>query len=333
MLTADGARRFADYVASMNDTSPGRPVLVGFDPQTLDSSPVRVALAVARLTGSPLIVAAVSAHAPVVDLQSHGGGEEGLDGVPEHAFAALEGDLGAHGVAIEYREISGVSAARALYEEAEREQARLTVVGSTDRGVLGRVLAGSTAERLLHGSTCPVAVVPHGWRPDSDLETVGVAYTDTDEGLTALRFAHGLSRTAEAQLRVLSVVTERLSLVGEVQPSGRYGHGDTLVDVQGAHRVQLEATVREEVGRLPGLASDVEVSVDIFVGDPAETLIGVTENLDLLVCGARGYGPVRSVLLGGVSRRILAGAHCPVIVLARGMEAPSTASGPAQSSI
>ena len=45
----------------------------------------------------------------------------------------------------------------------------------------------------------------------------------------------------------------------------------------------------------------------------------VSEHLDLLVCGSRGYGPVRAVLLGGVSRRLTAEAHCPVIVLARGV--------------
>lgn len=40
--------------------------------------------------------------------------------------------------------------------------------------------------------------------------------------------------------------------------------------------------------------------------------------LDLLVCGARGYGPLRAVLLGGVSRRVAVEARCPVIVLPRG---------------
>jgi nucleotide-binding universal stress UspA family protein len=43
--------------------------------------------------------------------------------------------------------------------------------------------------------------------------------------------------------------------------------------------------------------------------------------VDLLICGSRGYGPARSVLLGGVTRRVTAEAHCPVIVLPRGTEA------------
>jgi hypothetical protein len=39
--------------------------------------------------------------------------------------------------------------------------------------------------------------------------------------------------------------------------------------------------------------------------------------------GSRGYGPLRAVLLGGVSRRLMVEAHCPVIVVPRGVEAGS----------
>jgi len=66
----------------------------------------------------------------------------------------------------------------------------------------------------------------------------------------------------------------------------------------------------------------VPVQVDAFLEDPADTLVRVSENLDILVCGSRGYGPLRAVVLGGVSRRVAAEAHCPVIVLPRGIEAP-----------
>lgn len=59
---------------------------------------------------------------------------------------------------------------------------------------------------------------------------------------------------------------------------------------------------------------------EILTGQPAEALAAASADLDLLVCGSRGYGPMRAVLLGGVSRRLAAEAHCPVIVLPRGVE-------------
>jgi len=41
------------------------------------------------------------------------------------------------------------------------------------------------------------------------------------------------------------------------------------------------------------------------------------EDADVLVCGSRGYGPARRVLLGGVSSRLLGHARLPVIVVPR----------------
>jgi nucleotide-binding universal stress UspA family protein len=58
----------------------------------------------------------------------------------------------------------------------------------------------------------------------------------------------------------------------------------------------------------------------VSVQDPADFLIAASANLDLLVCGSRGYGPRRAVLMGGVTRRVAAEAQCPVIVLVRGAE-------------
>jgi nucleotide-binding universal stress UspA family protein len=40
------------------------------------------------------------------------------------------------------------------------------------------------------------------------------------------------------------------------------------------------------------------------------------------VIGSRGYGPLHSVLLGGVSGRVIRDAACPVIVVPRGAQVP-----------
>ena len=42
------------------------------------------------------------------------------------------------------------------------------------------------------------------------------------------------------------------------------------------------------------------------------------DDCDLLVCGSRGYGPVRRVLLGGVSSRVVRHSKVPVVVTPRG---------------
>jgi len=49
-------------------------------------------------------------------------------------------------------------------------------------------------------------------------------------------------------------------------------------------------------------------------------LVERSAGLDLLVCGSRGYGPVRTVLLGSVSHALAHHARCPLMVLPRGSE-------------
>ena len=150
------------------------------------------------------------------------------------------------------------------------------------------MLAGSTAERLLHGSPCPVGVAPLEWKAEDWSRAgkpakIGVSYAESDEGEQALRSAHAFAKHVGAALRVITVVRENLRARLESEP-----------------RV-LNAQVGKDV-------EDVEGEY-------------LSERIDLLVCGSRGYGPLRGVLLGSVTRRVIAGTHSPVIVLPRGVKA------------
>jgi hypothetical protein len=57
-------------------------------------------------------------------------------------------------------------------------------------------------------------------------------------------------------------------------------------------------------------------------GDVVRELATQSTGLDLLVAGSRGYGPMRSVLLGGVTGRLMREAACPLIIVPRGHETP-----------
>jgi nucleotide-binding universal stress UspA family protein len=84
------------------------------------------------------------------------------------------------------------------------------------------------------------------------------------------------------------------------------------------------ATVREDVQaameRARTLLPDgVSVEEELLEGDTDEALAALDEReVDLLVCGSRGYGPVRRVLLGGVLRKLMRRAACPIVVVPRG---------------
>jgi nucleotide-binding universal stress UspA family protein len=290
-----------------------KPIIVGYDPVTADRAPVNFGVAAARFTGAPLIVASVSAAA-----ERPGAGQQDEDLIldPSDALAEAERELQPEGIPVDCRGLTGASAARALHEAAEAADAGLLVVGSTRQGAIGRVLPGSTAERLMHGSPCPIAIVPAGWEAGSELHTIGVAYVDTEEGRAALRGAHSLAQRAGATLRVLTAVKAGLAMYGETAARTAEQRGKEFDEVEGELRVRAEEALRRATDALDG---DVPVETDAFVEDPADVLIRVSEHLDLLVCGSRGYGPLRAVLLGGVSRRLTAEARCPVIVLPRGV--------------
>jgi nucleotide-binding universal stress UspA family protein len=100
---------------------------------------------------------------------------------PQRADAAVAQRYGA---AVEVRSIAASSARRALHELAEREHVDLIVVGSTGRSRLGRTLPGTTADRLLHGAGCPVAVAPRGYahKQSPALQRIGAAFcADPDD--------------------------------------------------------------------------------------------------------------------------------------------------------
>jgi nucleotide-binding universal stress UspA family protein len=281
-------------------------IIVGYDPKSSDRAPVNFGVAAARFTGALLLIA--SAGAGAAHRADAGQLDEDLVADSSSALAEVERELEPEGIAIEYRGIENTSAARALHETAEAEDAGLLVVGSTNRGSIGQVLPGSTADRLMHGAPCPIAIVPHEWEPGAGLNTIGVAYADSDEGREALRGAHALAARAGAKLRVLTAIKAGLTA---------FQTGRDATDVKGELRVQAEDTLRQATA---ALGDGVDVQVDAYIEDPADVLIRVSENLDLIVCGSRGYGPLRAVLLGGVSRRLAADARCPVIVLPRGVE-------------
>jgi nucleotide-binding universal stress UspA family protein len=292
-----------------------KPILVGFDPTSADRAPVRFAVAASRFTGAPLLVVAVYADAAIVERVVNGQMEDDLATDARSGLEHIRQELRDQGVRAECHAVSGRSAPAGLHAAAEQFGAGLLVIGSTTRGRVGRVLPGSTAERLMHGAPCAIAVVPAGWERGSGLWSLGIAYTDTPEGREALETGLIGARRADAKVRVLTAVKPR----GFGREGGdRPGEEVTTFDETGT---EIARMTREIEAAAAAHGPGVEVETDISAQDPADFLIAASENVDMLVCGSRGYGPTRAVLLGGVSRKVTAAAACPVLVLARGAEA------------
>ena len=198
-----------------------------------------------------------------------------------------------------------------LHELAEQEQAELVVVGSSHRGPLGRTYPGSTGDRLLQGSACPVAVAPRGLResPPDRLGTIAVAYLDTPEAHQALDAAVELAGRVRARLRLVSVMPRPAEIFMPVV--GR----DAEEAFMATTREVFQRALAEGLARVGGR---VEADAELLEGGVVDTLATLDRrDADLLVCGSRSYGPLRRVLLGGVSSRLLRRSALPLLVVPR----------------
>ena len=283
------------------------PIVVGVDGTGSGLDAVALATRLARATGAPLIVACVYPE----------GRRSSLDAaeVRGPAAKALEaaGEL-AEEAGAEYRTVPSSSPARGLAELAEEEGAAMVVAGSHRSGAFGRVASGGTAERLLHGSGCPVAIAPRGYRRrvTDKLRRIGVAFVDTPDGNEAVRQAADLAARTGLPLTLFSVVAVHHTwFVPEVV---RPEEETVPIEVRKEYQEALDRA-------LAGL-EEVRATGELLYGVVVDELSMVGERgVDLLVCGSRGYGPVRRVLLGTVSAALLRQASVPVLVVPRGDDA------------
>jgi nucleotide-binding universal stress UspA family protein len=87
----------------------------------------------------------------------------------------------------------------------------------------------------------------------------------------------------------------------------------------------LESTHALALARAIADAADASLEV-IAVAPPLDPWVELVKRsavLDLLLVGSRDYGPVRRLLLGSTSRRLVLSAVCPVVVLPRGAHTES----------
>ena len=284
--------------------------IAGHDGTDRGDDAVALAKRLAGLYGAELLVVHVTALPPERD-RFGGSALDRADQETQVALARARDALGdAPGPAP--RVVFASSPAAGLHQVCEDEGAGMVSVGSSRRGALGRVLAGMTAERLLTGAPCPVAVAPVGYASAATgVARVIAAYDGGPEAQLALDVAADLARRAGVRLHI-ATVAERLTAVmtpGEL----------AMVDV-------VERSAREAAQALAAEADErvslaVPAEREVLAGEPARALAAAADAPgDLMVIGSRRYGPLRSVVIGTVGHHLCHAALAPVLVVPRGTE-------------
>jgi nucleotide-binding universal stress UspA family protein len=195
------------------------------------------------------------------------------------------------------------SVGRGLHQLAGRQASDLMVIGSCRRGLLGRVLLGNDTIDALNGAPCAVAIAPSGYEAtEHRLSTLGVGCDGSPESEQALAAARELAARSAATIKALAVVSLQSIPYGEPISDNWPEFAKQLMDA--------------ELRRLRGL-DDVEG--DVSYGEPSEELASFAAELDLLIVGSRGYGPVGRLFNGSTSNYLARRARCPLLVLPRGV--------------
>lgn len=298
-------------------------ILVGCDdgPGTRDA--LRLAAELAGL-GDDTRLALVHAYVPnAARFGRRGKAEELDDALHGEGMQLLEGLRDALPAPLRERaellSLPVSSAAYALHDLATGRDADLIVIGPAQHGPVGRLVLGSDSTGILHGAPCPVAIPArteghaHGADATREIGAVGVGYDGSGVADRAVDLAARLAVALDRPLDVIGVA----DFVSLTAPTDGFGGPAPILPPPADPEIvdaEVEALLKERVTTLPAGARGRPVALH---GDAAHELADRSAELHLLVVGSRDHGPVRHILLGSVSRRVLDEARCPVIVVPR----------------
>ena len=132
-----------------------------------------------------------------------------------------------------------------------------------------------------------------------------LAVDGSDHALRAAKVAGELARTLGADLRVITAFEPVPAYLGE--PMLQQAMAERI-----ARAEEVLETALQAVGEIPGT-----LKTEVLEGPPAEAILHVeqTRHNDLIVMGARGRGRLTGLLLGSQSQKVVAHAHCPVLLV------------------
>ena len=200
-------------------------------------------------------------------------------------------------------------AATEIVRHADELHADLIVMGTHGRSGFDRFTLGSVTEKVLRRAACPVLTLP----PEAARTTNAVQYqrilcpTDfSDSSDHALDFAIALALKSHATVTALHVI-ETID-GGEKLPT-------YIVELR---RRQCDAE-REFLHDLVSARGPHggDIAEAVVLGKPQREILRIAaeQDVDLIVMGVRGRGPVDLTLFGSTTNQVVRRARCPVVTV------------------
>jgi len=128
----------------------------------------------------------------------------------------------------------------------------------------------------------------------------------------AVRYAKEFAATFQAALHVLTVVEENAMMYAWTSPEGA---PVSLANL----RVEMEKNAREQINHI---LTDEErrkykAQLVTLVGSPFVEIVryAKSQEIDLIVMGTHGRGPIAHMLIGSVAEKVVRKAPCPVLTV------------------
>ena len=212
--------------------------------------------------------------------------------------------------------------AEKIIEVAEKHDASMIVIGAKGlRATLG-ILLGGVVQQVAEHAELPVLVVR---APYNGLKRVLLVTDGSEESKAMVSCMGGFPLPQDAEIEVLHIAPPIPTAEEVVQywPSG-FDVSFTIPFEEIQQEITERAETEKEFGEktlaeaskmLKGAGLDVKSTM--LRGDAATEIIQYTKDheIDLVICGGRGLGPIKSWILGSVSRKLLHYAPCSVMVV------------------
>jgi nucleotide-binding universal stress UspA family protein len=297
-------------------------ILIGLAPGHKDDAAVHLGGMLARSTGEDAIVlAVVPAPWPPDPYQADKEYLAYLEARADKALTRARTHLEGSVTSVECLLLRAESVTAGLLRIIEERQVRSVTLGSSSTGLLGRVMLGGVAERVLHATDLPVIVAPRAFHEGkaTRVSQVSVAFGRADHDGGLLARAASTAHTMSAPMRVVCFAVRPMpEYVGAIEPSNeQLVVGEWMKRLEDDIAAALAAATQESY---PGGQTATATRVEMVLGQGgswAEALNDVAwSDGDLLVVGT-SHGPLSRFFLGSHAAKIIRNSPVPVMLLAR----------------
>ena len=184
------------------------------------------------------------------------------------------------------------------------------VIGSSADGPEGRIVTGSTAEKLLHSAPIPLAISPRGYRSTAadGFTRLTCAFSDSPSSVRTVAHAVELAKVLGTPLRVASFGVRHATMY---PPEVGVTAEDSVLDSW--------ATQAAEAQRQLVADGIIDGSTPCVIGTGTGWVESVSsidwQRDELLAVGSSATGPIARVFLGSRAGKLIRASPVPVVVL------------------